>query len=77
MAVTNPLASADPSAAQAPGQIAADQAAAPVRAVPTRRVSFEDLLDSLPRHFAGPDHDDLLHSHLAAAMSSVFGAALP
>lgn len=44
--------------------------ATPPRSVPTRRVSFEDSLASLPRHFAADG--DLLHSHLIAAMSSVF-----
>jgi len=40
------------------------------RAVPTRRISFADPLADLPKHFA---HDgNLILSHLAAALSSVF-----
>jgi len=38
--------------------------------VPTRRMSFEDSLQDLPRHFA--DDGDLILSHLAAALSAVF-----
>ncbi len=44
--------------------------APPARAVPTRRISFEATLAGLPRHFAAGG--DLLQSHLAAALSSVF-----
>jgi predicted metal-dependent hydrolase len=44
--------------------------AAPARTVPTRRISFEEALQDLPRHFA--DDGDLLSSHLAAALSAVF-----
>jgi hypothetical protein len=40
------------------------------RKVPTRRISFEDSLQDLPRHFA--DDGDLILSHLAAALSAVF-----
>jgi uncharacterized protein len=40
------------------------------RRVPTRRMSFEDTLQDLPRHFA--DDGDLILSHLAAALSAVF-----
>ena len=40
------------------------------RAVPTRRISFEDSLQDLPKHFAG--EDDLIASHLAAVLSAVF-----
>src|SRR5207244_6836667 len=40
------------------------------RTVPTRRISFEDSLQDLPRHFA--DDGDLVLSHLAAALSAVF-----
>lgn len=40
------------------------------RAVPTRRVSFEDGLAELPRHFAADG--DLILSHLFASLSSVF-----
>src|SRR2546430_10862492 len=40
------------------------------RTVPTRRMSFEDSLQDLPRHFA--DDGDLILSHLAAALSAVF-----
>lgn len=40
------------------------------RKVPTRRISFEESLRVLPRHFAADG--DLILSHLAAALSSVF-----
>jgi len=40
------------------------------RKVPTRRISFEESLQDLPRHFA--DDGDLISSHLAAALSAVF-----
>ena len=46
------------------------QTAAPDRKVPTRRISFEASLEDLPKHFAGDG--DLILSHLAAALSSVF-----
>ncbi|MEO6988590.1 MAG: metal-dependent hydrolase [Aquihabitans sp.] len=40
------------------------------RAIPTRRISFEEALQELPKHFA---HDgDLILSHLAANLSAVF-----
>lgn len=42
----------------------------PPRAVPTRRISFEQSLAELPRHFAG--EGDLILSHLGATLSSVF-----
>ena len=40
------------------------------RSIPTRRVSFEESLLALPRHFA--DDGDLILSHLAAGLSAVF-----
>lgn len=40
------------------------------RKVPTRRISFEESLRDLPRHFAADG--DLISSHLAAALSSMF-----
>jgi uncharacterized protein len=40
------------------------------RKVPTRRVSFDEQLQSLPRHFAAGG--DLISSHLVAALSAVF-----
>jgi len=40
------------------------------RRVPTRRISFEEALQDVPRHFAADG--DLLLSHLAAALTSVF-----
>jgi hypothetical protein len=43
---------------------------APARKVPTRRISFEESLQDLPRHFA--DDGDLILSHLAASLSAVF-----
>lgn len=50
---------------------AVTEAAAPEpRKVPTRRVSFEESLQTVPRHFA--DDGDLITGHLIAALSSVF-----
>jgi uncharacterized protein len=43
---------------------------APERKVPTRRISFEESLRELPKHFAADG--DLILSHLAASLSSVF-----
>ena len=40
------------------------------RKIPTRRISFEESLQSVPRHFAADG--DLLHSHVAASLSAVF-----
>jgi predicted metal-dependent hydrolase len=40
------------------------------RKVPTRRISFEESLQDVPRHFA--EDGDLISSHLAAALSAVF-----
>jgi uncharacterized protein len=40
------------------------------RTIPTRRISFEESLQELPRHFAADG--DLIASHLTAALSSVF-----
>jgi hypothetical protein len=40
------------------------------RAVPTRRVSFEESLQTLTKHYAADD--DLVLSHLFASMSAVF-----
>src|SRR5437588_8088361 len=42
----------------------------PQRSVPTRRISFEESLQDLPKHFAADG--DLILSHLAAALSAVF-----
>jgi predicted metal-dependent hydrolase len=44
--------------------------AAEPRKVPTRRISFEESLVGLPKHFAADG--DLILSHLAASLSSVF-----
>lgn len=46
------------------------QTSDPDRTVPTRRISFEESLRDVPRHFAADG--DLLLSHLASALSSVF-----
>jgi predicted metal-dependent hydrolase len=43
---------------------------APARKVPTRRMSFEDSLREMPRHFAGDG--DLFMSHVLASLSAVF-----
>jgi len=40
------------------------------RKVPTRRLSFEESLQHVPRHFAADG--DLIHSHLTASLSAVF-----
>lgn len=42
----------------------------PQRTVPTRRISFEESLATLPKHFAADG--DLIASHLTACLSSVF-----
>jgi predicted metal-dependent hydrolase len=42
----------------------------PARKVPTRRMSFEESLRDVPKHFAADG--DLILSHLAASLSSVF-----
>src|SRR4051794_11845496 len=43
---------------------------APPRTIPTRRISFEESLATLPKHFAFDG--DLIMSHVVAALSSVF-----
>ena len=40
------------------------------RKVPTRRISFDETLRALPKHFAADE--DLILSHLAASLSAVF-----
>lgn len=42
----------------------------PERKVPTRRMSFEESLRDVPRHYAADG--DLIESHLGAALSAVF-----
>lgn len=42
----------------------------PARKVPTRRISFKESLQDLPKHFAADG--DLILSHLAVSLSSVF-----
>jgi hypothetical protein len=44
--------------------------ATPQRTVPTRRISFEESLRDLPKHYAADG--DLIQSHIAANLSSVF-----
>jgi predicted metal-dependent hydrolase len=46
------------------------QTSNPDRVVPTRRMSFEESLRDVPRHFAADG--DLIGCHLTAALSSVF-----
>jgi predicted metal-dependent hydrolase len=46
------------------------QTSNPARKVPTRRISFEESLQDLPKHFAADG--DLILSHLAASLSAVF-----
>ncbi len=48
----------------------APQTSDPTRVVPTRRISFEESLRTLPKHFAADG--DLILSHLAASLSAVF-----
>lgn len=45
-------------------------ATVPTRSVPTRRISFEEALAEVPKYFAADE--DLLESHLAVALSTVF-----
>ncbi|MDW3220449.1 MAG: metal-dependent hydrolase [Acidimicrobiales bacterium] len=42
----------------------------PSRTIVTRRISFEETVQSLPKHFA--EDGDLIGSHLVAVLSSVF-----
>ena len=46
------------------------QTSNPDRKVPTRRISFEESLQAVPKHFAAGG--DLIQSHLAASLSAVF-----
>ncbi len=46
------------------------QTSDPTRTITTRRISFEESLRGLPRHFAGDG--DLLSSHIIAGLSAVF-----
>src|SRR5260221_10660891 len=46
------------------------QTSNPDRKVPTRRISFEESLQQVPKHFAADG--DLIQSHLAASLSAVF-----
>jgi uncharacterized protein len=46
------------------------QTSNPERKVPTRRMSFEESMQDLPRAFA--DDDDLISGHVIMALSSVF-----
>jgi predicted metal-dependent hydrolase len=46
------------------------QTTTPDRKIPTRRISFDESLQDLPRHFAADG--DLILSHLAVSLSSVF-----
>ncbi|MEZ5136642.1 MAG: metal-dependent hydrolase [Acidimicrobiales bacterium] len=46
------------------------QTSNPDRAVPTRRISFEESLADLPKHFAGDGN--VLASHIIAVLSSLF-----
>ena len=46
------------------------QTSNPDRQVPTRRISFEESLQAVPKHFAADG--DLVQSHVAAGLSAVF-----
>jgi uncharacterized protein len=48
----------------------APQTSNPERDVPTRRISFEEALRDLPKHFA--EDGDIIGSHLIASLSAVF-----
>ncbi|MCX7619303.1 MAG: metal-dependent hydrolase [Acidimicrobiales bacterium] len=69
MATTTKETSPTPTAPAAPAGVdkGADKA---VRDVPTRRISFEESLRSVPKHFAADG--DLIASHLIATLSSLF-----
>ena len=45
------------------------QTSNPDRKVPTRRISFEESLQEIPKHFGGDG--DLVASHVAAGLSAV------
>lgn len=47
-----------------------EQTTKPERKVPTRRISFEESLQHVPKHFAADR--DLILSHVAASLSAVF-----
>jgi len=49
---------------------ATDAATQSARKVPTRRISFDESLQDLPKHFA--NDGDLIMSHVVATLSSVF-----
>jgi predicted metal-dependent hydrolase len=57
-------------AAELPEGTPVVQTSSPDLTVPTRRISFDEYLAELPKHFAGDG--DLILSHLGAALSSVF-----
>lgn len=46
------------------------QTSDPTRAVPTRRISFEESLATVPKHYA--QDGDLIGSHLVAVLSALF-----
>jgi len=46
------------------------QTSNPARHVPTRRISFDEALRALPKHFA--EDGDIVGSHLIASLSAVF-----
>ena len=50
--------------------MAQTQTSNPERKVPTRRISFEESLQNVPKHFAADG--DLVQSHVAAGLSAVF-----
>ncbi|MCU1452757.1 MAG: hypothetical protein JWN46_903 [Acidimicrobiales bacterium] len=50
--------------------VTSSPAPASTRKVPTRRISFEESLRGLPKHFAADG--DLIGSHVAASLSAVF-----
>jgi len=52
------------------GAYAAPTPQDPDRKVPTRRISFEESLQDMPRHFAADG--DIILSHLAAVLSGLF-----
>jgi len=65
-----PVLTAEPIVAEPTTGEPPSQTSDPGRVVPTRRISFDETLANLPKHFAGDG--DLIMSHLAAGLSSTF-----
>ena len=59
-----------PTAGPAPATAGPVQSSNAAHTVPTRRISFEEVVATVPKHFA--EHGDLINSHVVAALTSVF-----